>query len=141
MCKFSEEGWLSVCVGGESESYSYNYIIIFVRIRHQNSICWSCMSWSILNDKRVPAHAGFGESFEDQCGEGFHVNSCLDTMFLSVEEIGVFQACTVESRCCVIVWWCSGQRLLRCVLRATARVALVAQCAQFSFCFQFPSCD
>ena len=33
------------------------------------------MSWSILNDKSVPAHAGFGESFEDQCAEGFHVNS------------------------------------------------------------------
>ena len=33
------------------------------------------MSQSILNDKSVPAHAGFGESFEDQCGEGFHVNS------------------------------------------------------------------
>ena len=31
------------------------------------------MSWSILNDKSVPAQ---GESFEDQCGEGFHVNSC-----------------------------------------------------------------
>ena len=34
------------------------------------------MSKSILNDRSVPAHAGFGESFEDQCGEGFHVNSC-----------------------------------------------------------------
>ena len=34
------------------------------------------MSQSILNDKSVPAHAGFGESFKDQCGEGFHVNSC-----------------------------------------------------------------
>ena len=33
------------------------------------------MSWSILKDRSVPAHAVFGENFEDQCGEGFHVNS------------------------------------------------------------------
>ena len=52
----------------------------------------------------------------------------LDTLFLSVEEIRVFQACTVESRFCVFVWW-SGQRLLRCVLRAATRFTLVAQLA------------
>ena len=34
------------------------------------------MSQSIQNDRSVPAHAVFDESFEDQCGEGFHVNSC-----------------------------------------------------------------
>ena len=26
-------------------------------------------------DRSDPAHALFGESFEDHCGEGFHVNS------------------------------------------------------------------
>ena len=34
------------------------------------------MSESILKDRSVTAHAVFGESFEDHCGEGFHVNSC-----------------------------------------------------------------
>ena len=29
----------------------------------------------LVDPKCVPAHAGFGESFEDHCGEGFHVNS------------------------------------------------------------------
>ena len=41
----------------------------------------------------------------------------------------MFQACTVESRFCVFVWWSSGQRLLRCVLCAAACFALVAQLA------------
>ena len=41
----------------------------------------------------------------------------------------MFQACTAESRFCVFVWWCSGQRILRCVLRAAACFALVARLA------------
>ena len=58
------------------------------------------MSESILQDRDVP-HISQSEFFEDQSGEGFHVNSSWtfpSSHAVSVEEIRVFQACLVVKR-------------------------------------------
>ena len=103
------------------------------------------VSQSILKDRGVPqgwvrgslsqdlscseaaGHVPVGV-VEDRSGEGFHVNSNETRCFCQLRKLECFKHALSESLFCVFVW-CSGQRLLRCVLRAAACFALVARLA------------
>ena len=97
------------------------------------------MNYSILQDRSDLAHADYHESCEDRCGEELHVNRSGTVRFYLLRKLECLRHALTKSVFCVLVCWCSGRPLSRCVLRAAPRFARFARLALLERCFSFRS--